>query len=39
MENVLVEVLEKGDSGSIWIIEGGELYEVEIPERKTLRRK
>ncbi|GJQ84257.1 hypothetical protein Trydic_g2923 [Trypoxylus dichotomus] len=35
---ILVKVIEKGSNGSFWIIEGGELDEVEIPERNELKK-
>lgn len=37
----LVKVLENGENGSVWIANGGELYEIEIPkleDHKILRR-
>ncbi|XP_031330000.1 15-hydroxyprostaglandin dehydrogenase [NAD(+)]-like isoform X2 [Photinus pyralis] len=33
----VMEILKTGSSGSTWVIEGGECYEVEYPDRKTMR--
>jgi len=34
----MIDLIEKGSSGSIWVAEGGEpVYEVHIPERQSLK--
>ncbi|GLV39842.1 Photoreceptor dehydrogenase [Carabus blaptoides fortunei] len=34
----LMEMLKEGDTGSIWVVEDKEIYEVEIPERNALKK-
>lgn len=34
----LMEMLKEGDTGSIWIVEDKEIYEIEIPERISLKK-
>lgn len=37
---MMMTLIMKGESGSVWVCEGGEpIYEVEIPDRLTLNRK
>ncbi|EFA12383.1 15-hydroxyprostaglandin dehydrogenase [NAD(+)]-like [Tribolium castaneum] len=34
----LIEVVKKGKTGSVWVVEGGEgLYEVVVPDRKLMK--
>lgn len=41
-ENVakgMITLITKGENGSVWVSEGGEpIYEVAIPDRRTLRK-
>lgn len=35
----MIKLITDGENGSVWVNEGGqEIYEVEIPDRKTLRK-
>lgn len=36
MEEAIVELLEKGTNGSVWVAEDSNLNEVIIPDYKTL---
>jgi len=34
----MIQLIEKGSSGSVWLAEGGEpVYEIHIPDRQTLK--
>jgi hypothetical protein len=34
----MIHLIENGNSGSVWVAEDGELvYEIDIPERQTLK--
>lgn len=35
----LIKVLENGNNGSVWVAEAKETYEVDIPDRRTIRKK
>jgi len=36
----MITLITKGANGSVWVSEGGQpVYEVEIPDRKTLRKQ
>ena len=34
-----IPIIERGSNGSVWVIETGELYEVELSERLALTKK
>jgi hypothetical protein len=34
----MINLIEKGTSGSVWVAEGGEpVYEIRFPDRKSLK--
>lgn len=35
----LIDVLERGTNGSVWVIEDEKLYEVVLPEKEELRKQ
>lgn len=35
----LIQVVQRAKSGSVWVMEGQEVYEMETPERWELRKK
>lgn len=35
----LVQIVQKAKSGSVWVMEGQDVYEMETPERWELRKK
>ncbi|KAF2882135.1 hypothetical protein ILUMI_24057 [Ignelater luminosus] len=34
----VIKSIQKGENGSVWVVEGSEYYEVVLPDRKTLRK-
>lgn len=35
----LVHVVQHGQTGSVWVMEAKEVYEIEIPERWEIKKK
>lgn len=35
----MIKLITEGDNGSVWVSEGGQpIYEVQIPDRRTLKK-